>query len=138
MIRTRAVDQSGDPMRGNGLMNFLSDVDAVAQIIAQRLQLLKGSWWLQLSDGLPLFQSILGVPNTSSGVALIFRQRILGTIGVTGISLMLVNYLPASRSYTVVAVVETQFGAVGLTNNPVVVPGITWQQIGESGFSVAV
>jgi len=137
-IITRALDASGDPLRGNGLQNFVGNAYAVAQIIAQRLQLLKGSWWMQLSDGLPLFQSILGVPNTSAGVALILRQRILGTVGVTGIQVLLVNYLPAPRSYTVVAVVQTQFGSVALTNNPVIAPGITWALIGGTGFSTVV
>jgi len=135
-IITRALDQNGDPMRGNGLQNFLSDIDAIALIIAQRLQLLQGSWWMALSDGLPLFQSILGVPNTSSGVALILRRRILGTVGVTAISVLLVNYAAKARSYTVVAVVQTVFGAVALTNNTVNVPGITWQQIGGTGLSI--
>ena len=135
-IITRALDQNGDPMRGNGLQNFLSDIDAIALIIAQRLQLLQGSWWMALSDGLPLFQSILGVPNTSSGVALILRRRILGTVGVTAISVLLVNYAARSRSYTVVAVVQTVFGAVALTNNPVTAPGITWQQLVGVPWSV--
>src|ERR1017187_1687892 len=52
-IRVRAVNQNNDPMRGNGLGNFLSDVDAVGAIISQRLQLLKGEWWENISLGLP-------------------------------------------------------------------------------------
>lgn len=135
-IQTRALDANGDPLRGNGLQNFVSDIQAVALILGERLQLLQGEWWLQLSDGLPLFQSILGVPNTSSGVALILRRRILGTSGVTGISVLLVNYLPQARGYTVAAVVQTQFGPVALTNSPSIAPGITWQQLAGVAWSV--
>ena len=115
-IITRAIDANGDPMRGHGLQNFAVDIYAVALILSARLQFLKGGWWLALSDGLPLFQQILGVPNTNQGVAAILRRQILTTTGVTGISSLTVAYSGASRAYTFQAVVQTVFGGIVIAN----------------------
>ena len=107
-----------DPQRGQGLSNFLSDREAVAQIIATRLKLLRGEWFANLADGLPLFQSIIGHSNTTQGVALIIRQRILGTPYVTGIQNMSVTYAPTSRNYSFSCTVQTAFGNIQL-NQPI-------------------
>jgi len=111
----------GDPLRGQGLSNFLSGINAVAQAIQTRLLLLQGEWFLNLQTGTPLFQSILGVPNTNDGVALILRQRILGTPYVTGLSNLVVTYAGANRSYSFSCDVQTVYGTITL-NQPL--PGI--------------
>lgn len=117
-ILYRQLNTTGDPQRGNGIGNFLSDVNAVAQAIQTRLKLLQGEWWENLSLGTPLFQSILGVPNTSNGVGLILRQQILAVPYVTGISDLTVTYAGASRAYTFSATVQTAFGTVTLLTQP--------------------
>jgi len=111
----------GDPLRGQGLSNFLSGINAVAQAIQTRLLLLQGEWFLNLQTGTPLFQSILGVPNTNDGVALILRQRILGTPYVTGLTNLVVTYAGANRSYSFSCDVQTVYGTITL-NQPL--PGI--------------
>jgi hypothetical protein len=124
---TRAIDANGDPMRGHELQNFAVDIYAIALILSARLQFLKGGWWLALSEGIPLFQQILGVPNTNQGVAMILRKQILATIGVTGISAMSVAYNGASRAYTFQAVVQTVFGDIALANQQQgMLTGIQW------------
>ena len=132
-IRVRALNQNSDPMRGNGQGNFLSDVDAVGAIVSQRLQLLKGEWWENISLGLPLFQSILGQANTTQAVALILRQNILGSPYVTGIQSLQLAYGPKGRMYTFSAVVQTAFGPVTISNDlGAIDPNLTWQsQIGR-------
>ncbi len=115
-ITTRRLDENGDPMRGSGLANFVSDIDAVAIIISTRLRLLQSEWFESRNEGTPLFQSLLGHPITSQGVALILRQRILGSPYVTGIQSLNVSYQRAARSFVFAAVVNTQFGQVAVSN----------------------
>jgi hypothetical protein len=105
-----------DPMRGQGLSNFLSDIDAVAQIITQKILLFLGEWWESLSIGTPMFQSILGVANTSAGVGLILRTQILATPYVTDVQNLTVNYSGTTRAYTFSATVITSFGPLQMTN----------------------
>jgi hypothetical protein len=110
-----------DARRGQGAQDFLSDLDAVAQIIASTILLLRGEWYENFALGTPLFQAILGVPNTSAGVALILRQRILSVPYVTGVLDIDVNYIGKSRAYSFSATVQTQFGTLQV-NLPL--PGI--------------
>jgi hypothetical protein len=120
-IIVRALDANGDPRRGAGLSNFLVDIDAVAQILGTRLRILQGEWFEDLTDGTPVFQRLLGHPTTSDAVALLLRERILGTPYVTGIQTMQVIYRPAGRNFSFFAVVQTQFGQVILANQPAIV-----------------
>ena len=126
-IMVRANDQNGDPMRGAGLGSFIFDQAAVAQIIAQTILLLQGEWFESLSTGTPLFQKILGVPTTSYEVSRILRQRILGCPFVTGIQALEASFGPAGRTFTFVALVQTSFGVVTVTNQQLT--GVTWQSL---------
>lgn len=115
-ITVRALDQNWDPRRGNGLQNFLTDVNAVGQIIATRLKLLQGEWFQNTNDGTPLFQSLLGHSTTVQGVASILRQRILSAPYVTSINSLFVNYSAGGRAFTFTANVSTQFGSLTVSN----------------------
>ncbi len=115
-ITVRALDSNGDPMRGQGTSNFLSDINAVTQIIVTRLKLFQGEWFEDTTDGTPMFQSLLGHPITLQAAALILRNRILGTPYVTSISSFSINFTPASRALSFAATVLTQFGTVTVSN----------------------
>ena len=108
-----------EPQNGNGLQNFISDLDAVAQIISTRLRLFQGEWFLNLLDGLPLFQSILGSsgsPRNLQVITNLIAARITGTPFVIGINSINATYL--NRQFTFKAVVSTQFGTVTVVNSP--------------------
>ena len=115
-IITRALSPTGDPLRGNGLGNFVADIAAVGVILSERLQFIRGNWWENRNAGLPLFQSILGQATTSQAVGLILRKTILATPYVSGIQNITVNYAPDSRAYSFSATVLTQFGPLSITN----------------------
>jgi hypothetical protein len=118
-ITVRALDANWEPLQGNGQKNFLSDTEAVAQIIAQRLKLFQGEWWENLLDGLPMFQKILGAGGSQRGLQVIVElisQRITGTVYVTGISAISATY--QNRRFAFSATVETQFGTVFLGTTP--------------------
>jgi hypothetical protein len=118
LLSARMLDQNSDPIRGHGLNDYATDINAVGICIAERLQFLTGGWWENLSDGTPLFQSLLGQATTMQAVALVLRQRILGSPYVTGIQSMQVVYNPTGRTFTFTASVQTQFGTIFVTNQP--------------------
>lgn len=108
-----------EPLQGNGQRNFISDLEAITQIIATRLKLLKGEWFLDLNDGLPLFQSILGSSGGQENLQVILNlisTRITTTPFVTGISELVATY--QNRQFVFRATVQTQFGTVVVTNAP--------------------
>lgn len=118
-ITVRALSPTGDPLQGNGLNCFISDLAAVTQIISTRLKMFEGEFWLNTADGLPLFQSILGSSGSQRNLQVIiglYSQRITGTAYVTGISSFTASF--QSRKFVYSIAVETQFGTVYVSNSP--------------------
>lgn len=100
-MKYRAIDQNGDYVMKN-MQSFLTDADAVTQAIKTNLLLLQGEWWEDTSNGLPLFQNILGQPGTPdkiNAVDLIIKERILATQGVSEIIDFQSSY--QNRTYTI-------------------------------------
>ena len=99
----RALDQNGDYLLGQ----FLSNSPAtVAQAVLTRLELWRGEWFLDVTDGTPYMQDILG-RNTNYDLEI--QNRILSTIGVleiTSYSSSVVN-----RTLSVQATINTIYGA---------------------------
>ena len=114
-MKYRVLDVDGDYTFGKQEQNFLNSADAVGQAIKTRLKLLLGEWWEQTSEGLPLFQSILGKSGSAdnvNGVDLLIQEIIGGTtdvIQITDFSSTLDN-----RQYSLSCSVETKYGYTAL------------------------
>jgi hypothetical protein len=119
-ITVRALDPvTWEPQQGNGQNNFLEDLQAVTQIIATRLKLFQGEWFLNMEDGLPMFQQILGSSGSVRNLQVIINlisARILGTPFVTSITNITAEF--QDRKFTYKAVVATEFGTVIVQNAP--------------------
>ena len=120
ILTVRSLDSNGDPLQGNGQDNFISDLQAVAQIIKTRLLLFEGEWFLDLLDGLPLSQSILGSSGSQRNLEIVLNlisTRIQGFQPyVTGISSLSASY--TNRQFIYSGTAQTIFGPVYFTNAP--------------------
>jgi len=113
------LDANNDPILGTGPLNVQTNLDAVATIIGTRLRLFEGEWWADQSDGLPLWQQILGVgqgARQQQQVAALIQARILGTPFVVSLSNVAFSFVP--RLYQFSCSVQTQFGTVSVTSTP--------------------
>jgi hypothetical protein len=120
-ISVRKLDANHDPIYGNGTVDFLNDINAVAQLIDTSLLLLQGEWWNNLAAGLPLFQQIIGVSGVGNNpqiAALLIQQTIMQVPYVTSITDVSLIYDSMSRSFTYSATVYTAFGQVVTTFIP--------------------
>lgn len=119
-ISIRALDANHDPIYGNGAAAFLTDIDAVAQIIQTRLLLFEGEWWADLGDGLPMFQEILGTNNARKTTVIsdAIRDVIAGTPYVTNVGAIYSNFNASTRQYTFACEVHTAFGTVTVQFQP--------------------
>jgi hypothetical protein len=102
---------------GHGAKDFLTDADAVAQAVKTRLLLLLGEWWEDLEDGLPLYQSIVGIRDIRDNLTaadLLVRDRILRTEGVSEILSLESAVDPKDRVITYKTVIKTLYGTVDL------------------------
>lgn len=119
-ISVRALDANHDPMWGQGQSNFLTDINAVAQIIQTRLLLLQGEWWANLNEGLPVLQTMLGVGGSGKNVEpviLAIQQNIAGAPYVNSVGEIQTVYDPAARSFEFTCNVYTAFGQIQVTQS---------------------
>lgn len=119
-ITYRQLGPNNDPI----WPNFFSDIYAVAQAIQTRLLLFEGEWWESLTEGTPMWQSILGHGGQGNvaAISLLLQQRILGTPYVTGLTSVAATFNSSTRQFQFAASVQTQFGPVQVTSTPQVPP----------------
>lgn len=120
-ISQRNLGPNYDPLWGQGQANFLTDLNAVAQLILTRLNLFEAEWWADLTDGTPMWQSILGASASlrqRQQISLLLTQRILGTPYAISVSELSLTFNPATRQMTYTATVATQFGNTIVSNIP--------------------
>lgn len=111
-MRYRALSPTGDYVFGQGTTEFLvNSPAAVAQAVQTRLRLATGEYFLDLEEGTPYAEQILG-EGTLQTYDLAIRDRILGTPGVISIDDYASVLDGENRSLIVVAEISTEFGTV--------------------------
>jgi hypothetical protein len=109
-MRYRKLDFSGDMQFGNQQADFYRNVpDAPAQAILTRLRLWLGEWFIDVTEGTPYQQAILGM-HTSATVEPAIRRRILNTQGVVSLESFNMVRNPNERLATINATVNTEYG----------------------------
>ena len=112
-MKYRALSADQDHTFGQN--QWLSNKEAIAQAIYTRLRLLRGEWWENLDDGLPLWGDILSLYGGEAGrqaVDLLIMERIQGTAHVQRVTSFKSEFMPATREYSVVCSVLTDLGEV--------------------------
>ncbi len=120
-ITYRQLDANGDVIWGQGRANFLTDLSAVEQAILTRLKLFQGEWWASLTEGLPLWQSILAQGaslNAQSQMETLISAVILGSPFVVSLSAVTITFDPRTRTFSYSASVDTSLGTLTVTNFP--------------------
>lgn len=95
-MKYRKQTKDGDYSFGNNSQDFLSGQEAIAQAIKTKVLLFYGEWWEDISEGIPMFQSIVGQTNKSNvanALELLLNERILEVLGV-----LVVNEITANIS----------------------------------------
>lgn len=113
-MRVRAQDAAGDYQFGRSDLFLVDTPAAVAQVIRNRLSLQTGEWFLDLTEGTPYAEFVLGY-GTQGTRDQALQSRILDTPGVQELQ----SYASSvtDRRLTVTATVITTFGAVTITSN---------------------
>lgn len=104
------LDENGDMRFGAQQEDFFRDVpEAPAQAVLTRLRLWLGEWFIDVTEGTPYQQAILG-KHTSRTVEPAIRKRILETEGVTSIESFSISTDPDNRQVSASAIVNTLYG----------------------------
>lgn len=115
-MRYRREDANGDYTFGGGDNTFLTDSpECVAQAIKTRFALWRGQWFLDLTEGTPYMQSVLGKQH-SDVYTLAIRERIQDTPGVLSILSFSSHYDETRRRVTFTSSVNTPYGQTTVTS----------------------
>ena len=114
-MRYRKLSATGDYMFGNGQADFLvNSPETVAQAVQTYLRLFLGEWYLNVNDGTPWLEGVLGY-NSKEQADQTLISTILGIQGVQNISNWESTQDPTTRKYTSIsAVVDTIYGQTQL------------------------
>lgn len=109
-MKYRRLDNNGDMTFGNQQMDFhKNSPDGVAQAVVTRLKLWLGEWFIDMTEGTPYQQAILGKGKQES-IEPALRERILETPGVTELVHFEMRHDANERTTKVVVVIDTEYG----------------------------
>lgn len=109
-MKYRRLDINGDMAIGHGDADYLKDSpECVAQAVVTRLRLLRGEWFLDLTEGTPYAPAVLG-KHTKATYDFAIRQRVLETEGVTDIEEYESIFDGETRKLTVNIRINTVYG----------------------------
>lgn len=106
-------DLALDPLTGD--LAFVSDLDAIAQAIDQKLSLFRGEYFLDESLGMPYFEEIFVKNPNMIAVREWFRTTILSVDGVLEVKSLSLDYVTVSRDLSVDFIVSTDLGELSQT-----------------------
>jgi hypothetical protein len=112
-MRYRRLD-NGDMTFGNQQGDFLRDTpETVGQAVMTRLRLWLEEWFLDITEGTPWQQAVLG-KYTRKTIEPAIRSRILNTEGVTDIEAFETIIDSENRKVTINATINTLYGQARL------------------------
>lgn len=86
LIRCFDLDTSDDLKIEGGKAVLAEDMQAIKVMLKQKLNLVKGNWFLDLNEGLDYFGAILGKNRVDTEMEAEFKIAIAEVIGVTELS----------------------------------------------------
>ncbi len=109
-MRYRKLTADGDYSFGGGQLDFYRDVpEAVGQAVETRLLLFLGEWFLDIDEGTPYLQGVLG-KHSKETADITIQTRILNTQGMVDISDYVSVIDGETRGMTVSATIDTIYG----------------------------
>ena len=115
-MRYRREDTDGDYTFGQGDDTFLiNSPECVAQAVKTRFDLWQGQWFLDVTEGTPYIQSVLGKQHAEV-YNLAILERIQTTPGVKSVLTFDTNTSTTTRRVTFTATIDTIYGTTTVTS----------------------
>ena len=112
-MRILKVNKKGELVRENGLLVFAEGVDAIVQLITQKLQVIKGEWFFNLDLGVDYFNVIFPKQTSDFKRFIEFRKTIDTVPGVVKVTSMQIEVVDArKRHYKITAKITTDLGII--------------------------
>jgi hypothetical protein len=109
-VRDLLLGDDRDLVVENGDLVLAVGVASVAQDVEMRLKMFLGEWEWNLAEGTPMFQEILVKKPNLVGVRARLRERIEGTVGISEMTQLSLDYENATRHLRVKWRAKTDLG----------------------------
>lgn len=109
-VRDIALDENGDWEISGGDLQLIGDGPAIVQAVQIALEFFQGEWFLDVSAGIPWWQSVMiknPNPNQLEGI---FRSAILAVDGVQAINSLTLTYDSQQRTLTIDYEIQANVG----------------------------
>jgi hypothetical protein len=114
-MKYRKLDSDGDYTMGTVADFHIDTPECVAQAVKTRLALWVGEWFLDITDGMPWNEQVIGKRLRGKNYDAAIRQRILGTDGVIELADYSSSLDPNTRALSVAATITTAYGTTQLS-----------------------
>jgi hypothetical protein len=94
------LDPFGDLLIENDDLVLVDGIDAIRQDLDVRLKFFQGEWFLDTRVVMPYYQRILGEKPRLPAVAAIFREAVLQTPGIVGVTDFDIQFARPTRRLT--------------------------------------
>lgn len=109
-MRYRKLTPTGDYTLAGRQAFLVNSPETVAQAVLTRLRLWRGEWFLDVRDGTPYLQEILGKRQLGRSPDAAIKERILGTEGVQELLAYESTFDGDTRRLAVTATLSTIYG----------------------------
>lgn len=116
-MRYRKLSSDGDYTLGGRQAFLINSPETIAQAVLTRLRLWRGEWFVDVRDGTPYLQEILGKRQLGRNPDAAIRERILGTEGVLEMRAYESTFDGNTRRLSVTATVSTIYGTATITES---------------------
>jgi hypothetical protein len=109
-MRTFFFEDSEFKIGADGNFVIVDGVEGLSERLDQRLKLFKGKYFMDNTQGVPYFESILTKPVDPGLAASVLNAEILKEEDVIGVGEVSVNLDPNTRKFDYAAVVQNSLG----------------------------
>jgi len=106
---------SGGDLRTDGSPVLITGAEEAGQNIETRLKFFLGEWFLDITDGTPWFQQVLGKGGNLPDKEAVIKRRIITSPAVAGLTKFSMDYSEDTRA------LKVECGAVAENGEPVTV-----------------
>jgi len=115
-MRTLKTDNGDIALDSRGNLSFIDELQSLAKRVGQKLKLIKGEWVLDLTEGLPYFETKFNMNGSVDNAMLVINKAVLEFREVTAIKASSGFVDRATRIFTYSMVVDTIYGEMEITN----------------------
>jgi len=115
-MKTLMTDKGDVALDSRGNLAFLDDLQSLSKRVGQRMRLIRGEWLLDLTIGLPYFDTQFNMNGNVDEAMLVLNREVLSFEEVTAIRASNGFINRHTRKFSYAMIVDTVYGRMEVSN----------------------